>query len=244
MCRLDSNIEALYEKTIDAFVEQGRPFSGYDLTVETRRREGVQMRHGPNRQGIHEIPSLIELCDDFGDWDKTLTSLHNGTQVLVYHPNGYDLSQYEPMADSYSKGQSTSSPVAAQTSSPTVCTSAPAGISGSSPLGSDDDADDVGGEQDDGTYKTNCRGGLFVRTQFLREAEIEPNDTVNVVINDGEILLTNITSGLQGYLSIDQRKIERNGDLRLARRTLHEANMTGDSFNIENTDNGVKITEP
>ena len=45
MCNVPADQMAMLEKTVREFLDQGRMFTGYDVTIETRDREKVRMRH-------------------------------------------------------------------------------------------------------------------------------------------------------------------------------------------------------
>ena len=232
MCTLDSSIEILYEKTIDDFVDKNQPFTGYDLTVATRKREGIKLRHADNNQGIHEIPKILDLIE-YDDWSRSVVDL-NGQQVILYHPDGFDVNQYEPMTDKFSKGQSNGN------ASPVVCTTAPTNVLSSVPVGLDDDDDN---EQPDGSYKTDSAGRLLVRTQFLRDANMDPGEVISVFVKQGEILLCKSFHTKQGYDTLVHRKVERDGDIRLSSNSLQDAGFTNDFYTVENTTDGVVVTE-
>jgi len=248
MCQpLSPEQETVFGQTVDEFVQEGRAFTGYDLTIATRNREGMKIRHKDVREGIHEMAKLRDLVD-FDDWNVSLENIGQNDgqtiQARIYYPDGYDLSQYEPIGLNPPTSQSVSPAapqVATQPATPTLGT----------PLGSDDDeddddlsaADDVGSQNADGTFGTNFRGGLFIRTQFLRNANLNPHDSCQVIVENASITLSPMTISVSAGADVSQRVIERNGDLRLAKRTLLEANMSGDRFKIENTKEGVLITE-
>ena len=97
MCQLDPTVEKMFATTIGEFVEQGRAFTGYDLTLRTREREKVKLRHADCRQGVHEMQLLIDLVE-FDTWNKDLHDLGNGLQAILYYPSGYDKSLYQPVS--------------------------------------------------------------------------------------------------------------------------------------------------
>lgn len=250
MCQpLSPEQEAMFDKTVDQFVEQGRPFTGFDLTLATRKRENIRLRHRDVREGIHEMTKLRDLVD-FDDWNVSLESIGDKDgqtiQARIYYPDGYDLSQYEPVGMNPA-----SQPISQPVSQPVSVSTSPATPTLGTPLGSDDDdedddlqaADDVGSQNADGTFGTNFKGGLFVRTAFLREAGLSAGDDCHMIIAQGSITLSKTTVGHHSYISMGQKKVERNGDIRLAKRTLLEAGMNGSTFKIENTDNGILIEE-
>lgn len=243
MCQLDPNVEPLFVKTINEFVEQGRAFTGYDLTLRTREREGIRIRHQDCRQGIHEMQTIIDLVE-FDDWHKELHDLGNGQQALLYYPNGYDTSTYQPVTTQAFQ------PSISSVVSPSVST---ASVSFGSPLGGDDDdddyddADDAGGEQSDGSFRTDYRGRLLVPTRFLKEAGVEAKDSVTVLMNSDHIVLAKTTSlvvsGTGTNTVAGTQVVERNGDLRLSKKTLTAAGLVGNSHKIENKDGNVVVTK-
>jgi len=229
MCQLDSNIEKMFAATIGEFIEQGRAFTGYDLTLRTREREKVKLRHADCRQGVHEMQVLIDLVE-FDTWNKDLHDLGNGLQAILYYPNGFDKSQYQPVSMVQFQPSIPVTPIVSTT--PLVAVG--------SPLGSDDDdddADDSGGELPDGTFKTDYRGRLLIPTRFLKSIGVVPKDEVVVDTYLDRVVLRAADNNSD---SSNTQIVERNGEVRLSKRTLHLSGLIG-NYTIENDNNCVVI---
>lgn len=103
MCTLSTDLSNKLTKTIAQFMEEGRMFSGYDLTIATREREKISLRHKDIRSGIHELEILSDAIS-FGfdqsngnvtKYQKTQINV-NGELAFIYHPVGIDPNQYQP----------------------------------------------------------------------------------------------------------------------------------------------------
>ena len=109
------------EATIKQFVEDKAAFSAYDVTVVTREREKMMLRHFPIRDDIHRLPVIIGILQQ--GYERTLCNmwkcscghaflLEDGDdqglcpacdeedaskqgQVILYHPSGYDIDEYQ-----------------------------------------------------------------------------------------------------------------------------------------------------
>ncbi len=227
MCQLDSQTEQMFVKTIGEFLEEGRAFTGYDLTLRTREREKIRLRHSDVKAGIHELQTLKDLVD-FDDWNKELCDLGNGLQAFLYFKDGYDKSQYQPFSSQNS----------------VVVNPGFSLIPNNTGDEDDDDQDDSGGETEDG-HKLDYRNRLLVPTKFLRDANLKPGNEA-YIYKDGNALYIGPSQPLT--TNFQTRTVERNGDLRISLKVLNEVGgFIGQYFNIENAvqapSTAVKITE-
>jgi hypothetical protein len=232
MCQLDNQTEQMFVKTIGEFIEEGRAFTGYDLTLRTREREKVRLRHSDVKAGIHELQTLKDLVD-FDVWNKELCDLGNGLQAFLYFKDGYDKAQYQPFSSQNSTPSSFIAP------SPGIAL-----IPNTTGDEDDDDQDDSGGETEDG-YKLDYRNRLLVPTKFLRDANLKPGSEA-YIYKDGNALYVGPSQPLT--TNFQTRTVERNGDLRISLKLLNEiGGFVGHYFNIENAvqnpATAVKITE-
>lgn len=234
MCNATQDQMQMLEKTVRQFLDQGQMFTGYDVTIETREREGVQMRHRDVRGAVHEIECLQDALD-FGwddpcgqpvQWAKTQVSMTGGQWAFVYHPANVDPNNYQPRQTGQSQALASppSRPMPTTPSGPAI---APATVA------------DSGGDNGDGTFSTDYRNRLFIPTKFLRLAGLQPGDECHVVAdaqNKLILLAGDSTNFDDGTVRVTTQRVERNGDLRLSSTTLKSAELDADKFVIENGD--------
>lgn len=236
MCTVSQDVLDKLNTTVEQFVSEGRMFTGYDVTLETRERENIKLRHSEVRGDIHDLPALKDEFE-FGDYERHEINMPGGGWAWVYHKKGDDPNQYTPrnQQQSPAQRQQTSTPVAASTvanASPNVATlNAPS---------SDGTVSDSGGRQDDGSYATDYRDRLMVPKTYLEAASLRPGDEcyVHHDIASSKIVLAD---GQQSNLMLlGTYRVERNGDLRLSAKTLRNLG-TADKFQIENESGKVAI---
>lgn len=232
MCNLPQNMIDKLEKTVKQFLDEGRMFTGYDVTVETRQREQIHLRHNDVKAAIHELPLLNDAVE-FGhdmpnggtvNWGKAQVSMPGGLWAFVYHPGNVDPKGYRPKSTISAAPVNTSVSPAAMPAVATISVT----------------PSDSGGIQPDGSFETDYRDRLLVPTRFLKEAGINAGDTV-YVLADGtvpSILLVKDSQQLNG-MQITTQVVERNGDVRLSSRTLKAASLTDSKFNIESVKMGA-----
>ncbi len=248
MCSVPQDIMDKLETTVRQFLDEGRMFTGYDVTIETRTRENMHLRHQDVRDGIHEIPALVDAMDYGWDepsgqtrkWQKSQQNMPGGGWAFIYHPTNLDPKHYQPRQTTPQK------------TSPTV-----GQVKGHAPsvpslsIASDGATTDSGGEQDDGSFATDYRNRLMVPTKFLKEAGITSGDTVYIApdATNNMILIAKDQDALQNDgLKVTTQKVERNGDLRLSSKTLKAADLQDSKFVIETADKDfnqskVKVVE-
>lgn len=224
-------------QTVKECLEQGRPFSGYNITKLTREREQIHLRHKEIAGVVHEL-DIIHDALDYGytmadgvtyTWQRSTFDKWQGPAFEVYHPQGYDLSQFVPEGVGPASQQEIAN------------SKRPANLIGLVTPQSDGSQPDAGGEQSDGTFNADYRNRLMVPTRFLKEAGLQPGDTVYVCQDptNAIVLLAKDTDAIQNDgVKITTQTVERNGDLRLSSRTLQAAALTDKKFVIETSEKG------
>lgn len=225
-------------KTVKQFLDEGRMFTGYDVTIETRTRERMHLRHQDVREDVHEIEELLDAVEFGHDgpngqtvrWKKSQVNMPgtNPGWVFVYHRDYLDPNTYVPSQRGGTQ--------------PTVA--APQPVNSLSVV-NDGTATDSGGEADDGTFSTDYRNRLLVPARFLKEAGIVAGDTVYVVPNsvNKTVMVVKDSSGFQsGGMKVTTMTVERDCELRISSTTLKAADLTDNKFVIETTDKTVNNT--
>ena len=218
-------------ETVKKFLDDGRMFTGYDVTVETRRREKMHLRHEDVRQDVHQITALTDALEFGHDtlsqgvvmWKKTQKDMPTGGWAFVYHPSYLDPQSYQPITV----------PNAVAQASPQNSISAVA-------------VSDSGGQQTDGTFATDYRNRLLVPTKFLKEIGLNPADEIFVCTNTvtNSIILFKDQEGFKVFSTCPSQKVERHGDIRLSAKTIGAAGITSSNFLIENTEQKLPNNEP
>jgi bifunctional DNA-binding transcriptional regulator/antitoxin component of YhaV-PrlF toxin-antitoxin module len=246
---IDPEVFSRLEVTVRQFLDQGTPFSAYNITIATRDRDKIRLRHqelqgdGFTNEGIiHTVCHLRDAIDtgwtapdgQIVKWSRSQFDLNdgNGTWFWVYHPEGYDITQYQP----YSQAQLASIWGVPPSPSPAASVNPPlpsASIS-LTPIPAHPDS---GGDNDDGTFSPDYRSRLLVPTRYLRAAGINAGDEVSVIVDDTNKILMLAADGtnFQGSsVRITTQRVEKWGDLRLSSATLNP--LGGDKYRIENGD--------
>lgn len=237
MCNVAANLLASMEKTVRQFLDEGRMFTGYDVTLETREREKVNLKHRDCRGVVHEMTFLNDAIE-FGydpdpksnaqtvKWAKTQVDMGNGTWAFVYHPSNVDPNSYTAR---HGQAPAQHSSVVLAPTSPVV-TAAPAT--------DDSTVNDSGGENSDGTFETDYRNRLMVKTKFVRAINLNPGDDVVVVCDSNKqtiTLLHDMAAAPQpgNGIGVATQRVERNGDFRLSSATLRSAGLSSSKFKVE-----------
>lgn len=241
MCSVAADVMAKMEQTVRQFLDEGRMFTGYDVTLETRDREKMNLKHRDCRGAVHDMTFLNDAVE-FGydvngqtvKWAKTQIDMGNGAWAFVYHPANLDPKSYTPRQTQ----SATHSQNVVQTSPAVAATVADAADA------ADATAADSGGENADGTFSTDYRNRLMVKTRFVRAIRLKAGDTVTVVADANKntiTLLGDVTTtphpvlaskGLTG-ICVSNQIVERNGDFRLSSATLRSAGLTCSKFKVE-----------
>lgn len=244
---IDERIFSQLEVTVRQFLDQGTPFSAYNITIATRDRENIRLRHQElqgdlvNEGIIHQICHLRDAMEDgwnnphgeIHNWTRSNYTMPNGTWFWVYHPEGFDVNQYKPYT--HDELQEIWSQKAAP--SPAASVNPPQPL----PAGSAMTAEpipahpDSGGEKD-GAFKPDYRNRLLVPTRFLRSAGINPGDQISVIVDDKNklVMLAADSTNFDGNtVRITTQRVEKWGDVRLSSSTIGNF---GEKFRIENGD--------
>lgn len=248
MCTADATTMAQLETTVRQFLEEGRMFTAYDVTIETRNREKLRLRHQDIPGACHEIQILRDAVD-FGydapsgqtvQWQKTNRPMPQGQWSFVYHPASLDPASYQPRNVGAPAAQPAVPP--SQTTASTAAPSVPT-ISAV--------PTDSGGKNDDGTYSPDYQKRLLVPTQFVREAGINAGDDAHLVKwqrhTQPVLCLVADPVPFQSdptYQIINKKRVERNGHVRIRRENMTGASLNVDRYNITNQDydvNGIKL---
>ena len=217
MCQVSQDIMDKLVTTVKQFLDEGRMFTGYDVTIATRVREGMNLRHQDIRGAIHEIEQLNDAIDFGHDgpngtikWAKSQKDMPGSGWAFVYHPINLDPNQYQ------TKNNTTTNAIVA---APQIV------INSISAVTSDSDATDSGGLQSDGTFATDYRDRLMIPTRFMREADIKAGENcfIGADANDKLIVISKVSPD-QKY-NVGTQKVEKNGELRLSSKTLKCAGL-------------------
>lgn len=232
------SVKIALESTVRECLESGRPFSAYNITIWTRDKEKINLRHQDCVGLIHDIDILQDALD-YGyimadsqtyTWVKSKFSKWNGPTFDVYHPVGYDLVNFLPEGVSPADQKAITASVR------------PASMIGQVTV-QDGTHPDAGGNNDDGSYRTDFRNRLLVPTKFLREAGIKAGDEVHV-LGDATAEVIWITTDIKAMSNLMQgitiQTVERDGDLRLSSRTLNKV-IAKNQFDIKTKENDSKI---
>jgi hypothetical protein len=227
----------MLERTIQDFVTQGLPFTGYDVTVTTREREKIELLHRKVRNDIHQLAALQEAFD-YDDYVQSNLRAPNGQPVILYHPQNYNVADYKFM-----DGSSASSPVSIpNTPLGYILQAANDMVQAASPNGNGNSTTTV----DDGTFGLDYRNRLMVPTRFLRDLGVKPYDHIYVIADAAKNQIQIHTAHNPPTNGVMQM-VERNGDVRLANKTLSGAGLNSNKFNIEIKDLGndrvIEITK-
>lgn len=241
-----TDVMSSFEVTVRNCLEAGRPFSGYNITIWTREREKIKLRHQECVGLVHEI-AILQDALDYGytmadgqtyTWVRSTFTNWSGPAFEVYHPIGYNLNNFVP------EGVDPANQMEIQASI------RPMSMIGQVTPQDDGSQPDAGGHNVDGSFRTDFRNRLMIPTKFLREAGMEAGDTVHV-FGDAQhemIWVTKTMNPTKIMQGITIQTVERNGDLRLSSRTLKAADLTNNRFVIETTEKdcdgeNIKVVE-
>ena len=246
LAQINHSIVLMLTDTIKKCLEEARPFSAYNITLITREREKIRLRHEEIQGVVHEI-DLISDTLDFGyttpdgttlSWQRSEFTKWAGQPFQVYHPVGYNLDNFVPEGVN---------PVSQAEFAASVRPISMIGIITPNPDGT---TPNVGGEQLDGTFQIDNRNRLLVPTRFFKEAEIVAGDSIYVITDNKSktVMLAKDTEFMDvsdNNIVVSIQIVERCGDIRLSNRTLTTAELSGSNFSIKNSekDNDGEITK-
>ena len=245
MCNpIDQKITDALNETVIECLDNAEMFTGYIITIRTRERLNIKLRHKDVRGNIHDLPAIrnaIQYGHDKDNetmpWDVcqiTIPGSTSGEAPFVYYREGQDPNDYQFLDQSGNpvQGQGTVQP--APQASITVVTH-------------DDDEDDEtaaltkGGKNSDGTYSPDSYKRLWIPIQFISAAGMNPGDECYVVADSDQniiYLVGDTTQIQQGGMSITTKTVEKHkGGVCLRTKTLDEADLAANNkFVIENGD--------
>lgn len=108
MC--DDKTKEMLDQTVQAFIAEGKAFTGYDVTLATRDREKIMLRHRDVRGDIHSLPSLVDEVE-LGDYSHSDIDAPGGGVVILYHPCDYDITEYKFKDSDMQAGTNRQSPM-------------------------------------------------------------------------------------------------------------------------------------
>jgi hypothetical protein len=226
MCNVAADVMTRLENTVRQFLDEGRMFTGYDVTLETRNRDKIKLRHSDCRGAVHDMQFLTDAVDFGHDvsgqtvkWNKTQIDMGNGAWAFVYHPDTVDPNGYQARQT-------------AQTTAPSVQTTPTV----ATVVDDTDDSKDSGGENNDGTFTPDYRNRLFIKVSFVRSIGLKPGDDVIVIADMTKQSITlqgEVPTKTDSGITVSTQRVERNGDFRLSSATLRSAGLTCSKFKIE-----------
>lgn len=244
MCNVAPDVMQKLEATAKQFLDENRAFTGYELTLETRQREHMQLRHNDVRGGIHEIQSLVDALDfgyDAGNgqtvaWRKTLCPIGpNGQGVFVYHPASFDPKNYQPR------------PTAASSNAPSVSAVGGSTAPVAALIAQVAQSSDAGGDNGDGTFSPDYRRRLLVQSRFVRDLSLKAKESAFIGVENGKVVVMGSAAmtAYQGANSVATLAVERSGNLYLSAKILSDAGLNDAKFKIDSTTdtNGNQIVE-
>jgi len=227
MCTVSQDVLDKLNATVEQFISEGRLFTGYDVTLETREREKIKLRHSEVRGDIHTLSSLKDEFE-FGNYERHEVDMPGGGWAWVYHKKGDDPNQYTPRDQQQKPAQ-------------TVASQATPSSNGDDSGDDSSVVQDSGGKQDDGSFATDYRNRLMVAKTFLEVAQLNPGDDCYVHHDVANSKLVLASSEQTGFSLLGTYRVERNGDIRLSAKTLQNLG-TGSTFQIENENGKVAVT--
>jgi bifunctional DNA-binding transcriptional regulator/antitoxin component of YhaV-PrlF toxin-antitoxin module len=250
LAQINHSIVLMLTETIKKCLEEARPFSAYNITLITREREKIRLRHTEMQGVVHEIDLIADTLD-FGyttpdgttlSWQRSEFTKWAGPAFQVYHPVGYNLDNFVPEGVN---------PVSQAEFAASV---RPQAMIGVITPNADGTTPNVGGEQADGTFQVDNRNRLMVPTKFLKEAGISAGDSIYVIADSKSkaVFLAKDAEDVDNDgIGVTMQLVERCGDIRLSNRTLKSAHLEGSNFSIKNSEkdfdgvmmNVVEITQ-
>lgn len=226
------------ENTVRGFLDNKQMFTAYDVTLKTRKRMNVEMRHKDLRSSIHQLELLSDIVDfgyDTGDgpedWKRTKINLPNDQWVFVYHLSTDDPEDYQGYISN-------------------------ADFKKASSIVASSDTDSDSGGFDGLTYKTDYRQRLLVPKSFFDLLTVQPASTIYLLAYQESdksdrcvLLIKDLTADLRMHFVknvvndndseclwfIGKQLLEKYGDLRLSKKNLSFAGCdVSEAFCFEN----------
>ena len=242
MCNVSQDIKDKMEVTVRQFLDQGRAFTGFDVTKATREREGIapnDMRHSDCRGAVHEMVVLSDACDFGHDtngttvkWKKTQTDVGNGQWAFLYYPETFDPKSYQPQPTRPRHPSTPSAPASQTMAVPSVASSPAPTPAAATPS-------DSGGMNADGTFNTDYRNRLLVRTKFCQHLGLKDGDSIYAVADPTKQVIQLYADPSKAPstngATMTPYKLTRDGDFCLYSATFRAAGLTGSTFKIDSS---------
>ena len=220
MCSTEN--QEIIDQVLKTFIDQGRAFTAFEVSLEAKSK-GATERHRDMKGYIHSSEVITDNME-FGDYIQTLVRVGEehgqDLKAFLYHPKSFDPVTYNPLirGGQFAKGSQVVvvPPVANITGPTTTTTASPSSDS----------------------YVFDSRDRLLIPTSYMRKVGFEPGKTAYIYQEGTAVAVA--TEGPDG-VSAKEQKVERDGDIRLARSTLEQNGLTASSFVIEVVDDIVLV---
>lgn len=214
--------QEIINEVLKTFIDQGRAFTAFEVSLEAKSK-GATERHRDMKGYIHSS-ELITDNMEFGDYSQTLVNV--GTEqgqtlkAFLYHPKSFDPNTYNPLirGGQFANKNSVAviPPVANLTDGTTTPTVSPSSES----------------------YVLDSRDRLLIPTSYMRKVGFEPGNTA-YIYQEGDAVAVGPKEPSLGVNKT--QKVERDGDIRIARSTLEQNGLAASSFVIEVVDDIVLV---
>lgn len=257
MCNVDSSVTQIVDNVCTLWTQQGRAFTAYEVTKEvqarlTEKKMGF-VRHRDLRDYYRDCPTLQAALQN--GYASTLRPMENGgTEAWVYHPTGYDASQYQPLDRQNgthlppqvpSSNMVTSSPVAAPVMSavPVVMSTVPIVTTTTNSI-SRRVPKPKAAPQDPNITEVNKSGEIWVGIRHVKQAGFKPGDSVEMTCTNGVVTFTKPSASVSaGVTTVAKRKtVEQYGNLRLLTHDRKVMALTSTRFRVEAIPDKVTVT--
>lgn len=205
------------ETIVQEWIAQGRAFTAYEVSREAQSR-GIRERHANLRNHVHGC-SVLQDAVNFGDYQRDNVPVGSGLNAILFHPDNYDISQYQPL--DRNDGTTATATAPAVTTTPTTA-----------PTVSVFDVDE---------FELDFRNRLLVRKGFVTGIGANPGDLVGVFVENNMAVIRK-HDPLGGSLPTAQMRVERDGEVRVSKSSLEAAGLTGDKFSIEVNGSQIEIS--
>jgi len=193
---LNQQAAGVVETIVNDFVQKGKQFTAYDVTVAAREDAGTKVR----RDKVFHTDVRTFVNDFFANgsfpfnYNRTLTTLKSGVEAFVYHIDSQSSQDYVNQLNGV-----------AVISNPVQAVAAPAPV------------------QTDETIQraTDSRGRITVPAKFVRALGLKTGDTayIEVIVTGDSIIITANESILNGVDST--HTVDRDGNIRLSEQLIN-----------------------
>jgi hypothetical protein len=241
MCNINYDTQQLIEEVIRDWTLQGRAFTTYEASkeVQARLREHQLpfVRHQDMRAFYENDSEELREALSSRNYTRTLQVMgsENGQslQANVYHPAGYDVSQYQPLARKGSVGS-----MSPQVPSSNLVGTPPANSISYGVTPTSVATPSV--PKDPDVAEVNKSGELWVGIKYVEDAGLHPGDAVDITVHNGTVIMAPLLSATLS--PVTKRTVERLGNLRLSPRDRRMLGLSGNRFKITATPGEIKVT--